>query len=121
MGLKVGTPVVIGGGDLGVAQVDVGAVGTGRVNLCVSTATWVAVSIDRFANDADKPMWILRHIDPDKYIPAEEMETGGGSLMWFRDKFCQWEVAKAERSMKSISKSIKNCILSYPRSTNECT
>lgn len=97
MGLHSGTPVVIGAGDLGVAQVGVGAVGAGKVNLCVSTATWVAISSDRFVNDREKPFWILSHVDPQKWIVSGEMETGGGSLMWFRDSLCQAESRKAKR------------------------
>jgi len=97
MGLVPGTPVVIGGGDLGAAQVGVGAVGAGKVNLCVSTATWVAISSDRFVNDREKPFWILSHVDPKKWIVSGEMETGGGSLMWFRDSLCQAESRKAKK------------------------
>ncbi|HLB64600.1 MAG TPA: FGGY-family carbohydrate kinase, partial [Anaerolineales bacterium] len=37
------------------------------------------------------------HIDPDKWVIAGEMETGGGALMWFRDAFCQAEAEEAER------------------------
>ncbi len=97
MGLSPGTPVVVGGGDLGVAQVGVGAVGAGKVNLCVSTATWVAVSSARFINDRERPFWILSHVDPKKWIVSGEMETGGGSLMWFRDSLCQTESRKAKK------------------------
>ena len=97
MGLRPGTPVVVGAGDLGVAQVGVGAVGTGKVNLCVSTATWIAVSSDRFVNDPERPFWILSHVDPQKWIVSGEMETGGGSLMWFRDSLCQAESERAEK------------------------
>jgi xylulokinase len=39
----------------------------------------------------------LSHIDPEKWVIAGEMETGGGALMWFRDAFCQSEAAEAGR------------------------
>jgi xylulokinase len=38
----------------------------------------------------------LNHIDPDKWIIAGEMETGGGALMWFRDALCQEEKHRAQ-------------------------
>jgi len=43
----------------------------------------------------------LNHIDPQKFIIAGEMETGGGALMWFRDVFCQEERRQAAEQGKS--------------------
>jgi xylulokinase len=90
-GLNPGTPVVICAGDVAVAQTGAGANREGKVHLCIGTATWVGVSTATFRNDPLKPFWGLNHIDPDKYIIAGEMETGGGALMWFRDALCQEE------------------------------
>jgi xylulokinase len=94
-GLKAGTPVVICAGDVAVAQVGAGANREGKVHLCIGTATWVGVSTATFRNDPEKPFWGLNHIDPNKYIIAGEMETGGGALMWFRDVLCQEECHQA--------------------------
>lgn len=95
-GLAVGTPVVICAGDVGVAQSGSGANKAGKAHLCIGTATWVGVSTAKFINDPQKPYWGLNHIDPDKFIIAGEMETGGGALMWFRDLFCQEEARRAD-------------------------
>jgi xylulokinase len=97
-GLAAGTPVVICAGDVGVAQSGSGANRSGKAHLCIGTATWVGVSTSKFINDPVKPYWGLNHIDPDKFIIAGEMETGGGALMWFRDLFCQEEARAAEES-----------------------
>lgn len=94
-GLLPGTPVVACAGDVAVAQSGSGANAAGKAHLCVGTATWVGVSSPVFTNDPVKPFWGLNHIDPDKWIIAGEMETGGGALMWFRDAFCQWEEQQA--------------------------
>ena len=94
-GLAAGTPVVACAGDVAVAQSGAGASSPGKAHLCVGTATWVGVSLDHFINDPLRPFWALSHIDPDKWILAGEMETGGGALMWFRDAFCQWEEQQA--------------------------
>jgi len=48
-----------------------------------------------------KPFWGLNHIDPNKYIIAGEMETGGGALMWLRDAICQEEKRLAAESGQS--------------------
>jgi len=95
-GLAPGTPVVICAGDVAVAQSGSGANRAGKAHLCIGTATWVGLSSKVFQNDAQKPFWALSHIDPDKWIIAGEMETGGGALMWFRDAFCQEEDRQAQ-------------------------
>ena len=100
-GLKAGTPVVICAGDVAVAQSGAGANQEGKVHLCIGTATWVGVSTATFRNDPEKPFWGLNHIDPNKYIIAGEMETGGGALMWFRDVLCQEEQRQAPGEGKS--------------------
>jgi len=94
-GLLAGTPVVACAGDVAVAQSGAGANAPGAAHLCVGTATWVGVSTGTFVNHPTKPFWGLNHIDPDKWIIAAEMETGGGALMWFRDSLCQWEAQQA--------------------------
>jgi len=96
-GLMPGTPVVICAGDVAVAQTGAGANADGKAHLCVGTATWLGVSVSEFINHPQKPFWGLSHIDPQKWIIAGEMETGGGALMWFRDVFCQEEARLAEQ------------------------
>jgi xylulokinase len=88
-GLPSGTPVVIGAGDCGMAQVGVGAVADGKVNIMTGTATLISASVSKFVNDEEKPFLGMCHVDPDSWIIAGEMETGGGSLMWFRDTYCE--------------------------------
>jgi xylulokinase len=100
-GLPAGTPVVICAGDVAVAQSGSGANAAGKAHLCIGTATWVGLSSRAFLNDPEKPFWALNHIDPDKWIIAGEMETGGGALMWFRDAFCTVEARQAQE--KGIS------------------
>jgi len=100
-GLVPGTPVVICAGDVAVAQSGAGANKEGKVHLCIGTATWIGVSTAVFRNDPEKPFWGLNHIDPDKYIIAGEMETGGGALMWFRDVLCQEEKRLAQDTGQS--------------------
>jgi xylulokinase len=100
-GLVAGTPVVICAGDVAAAQCGAGANQEGKVHLCIGTATWIGVSTSTFRNNPEKPFWGLNHIDPDKYIIAGEMETGGGALMWFRDALCGAEKLQASTQGKS--------------------
>ena len=104
-GLLPGTPVVICAGDVAVAQTGSGANADGKAHLCVGTATWIGLSTSQFRNNPNTPFWALNHIDPNKWIIAGEMETGGGALMWLRDTFFQQEteVARSEgRSSYSL-------------------
>jgi len=84
-GLLAGTPVVICAGDVAVAQSGSGANHEGKAHLCIGTATWVGVSSTTLRNDPDTPFWALNHIDPQKWVIAGEMETGGGALQWYRN------------------------------------
>jgi len=84
-GLQAGTPVVICAGDVAVAQSGSGANHEGKAHLCIGTATWVGVSSTTLRNDPDTPFWALNHIDPQKWVIAGEMETGGGALQWYRN------------------------------------
>ncbi len=47
LGLRVGTPVVAGGGDVSAAALGSGAVAPGELHLCVSSSAWVAGFFDR--------------------------------------------------------------------------
>jgi xylulokinase len=96
-GLLPGTPVVLCAGDVAVAQSGSGANREGKAHLCIGTATWVGVSSATLRNDPERPFWALNHIDPAKWVIAGEMETGGGSLQWYRDLFAGDEVRVAEK------------------------
>ncbi len=95
-GLRAGTPVVLCAGDVAVAQSGSGANREGKAHLCIGTATWVGVSSATLRNDPDKPFWALNHIDPDKWVIAGEMETGGGALQWYRNLLGQEEARQAK-------------------------
>jgi xylulokinase len=95
-GLPAGTPVVICAGDVAVAQSGSGANREGRAHLCIGTATWVGVSSKTLRNDPTTPFWALNHMDPDKWIIAGEMETGGGALQWYRNLLGEEEARRAK-------------------------
>jgi xylulokinase len=95
-GLAAGTPVVICAGDVAVAQSGSGANREGKAHLCIGTATWVGVSSATLRNDPDTPFWALNHIDPDKFVIAGEMETGGGALQWYRNLLGEEEARQAK-------------------------
>jgi xylulokinase len=101
-GLSEGTPVVLCAGDVAAAQCGSGANASGKAHLCLGTATWVGLSSRALRNRQQKPFWALKAIDPEKWIIAGEMETGGGALMWFRDAFCEAEARHAAETGVSV-------------------
>ena len=118
-GLRAGTPVVNCAGDVAVAQSGAGANQENRVHLCIGTATWIGISTSTFKNIPDKPLWGLCHINPEKYIIAGEMETGGGALMWFRDVLCKEEKQHSTHIGRSTYDMINSMAESVPAGSDK--
>jgi xylulokinase len=85
LGLLPGTPVVAGTGDLHSAAVGSGAVGDYDAHLYIGTSSWISCHVpfkktDALTNVASIPSGL-----PGRYVVADEHETGGACLTWFRD------------------------------------
>jgi xylulokinase len=85
LGLLAGTPVVAGTGDLHSAAVGSGAVGDFDAHLYIGTSSWISCHVpfkktDALTNVASIPSGL-----PGRYVVADEHETGGACLTWFRD------------------------------------
>lgn len=85
IGLLPGTPVVAGTGDLHSAAVGSGAVGDFEAHLYIGTSSWISCHVpfkktDALTNVASIPSGL-----PGRYVVADEHETGGACLTWFRD------------------------------------
>jgi xylulokinase len=85
LGLLPGTPVVAGTGDLHSAAVGSGAVADFAAHLYIGTSSWISCHVpfkktDALTNVASIPSGI-----PGRYVVADEHETGGACLTWFRD------------------------------------
>ena len=105
-GLRAGTPVVLCSGDVAAAQTGSGANRNGKAHLSLGTATWLGVSWKELLNNSVKPFWALRHTEYERFIIAGEMETGGGALMWLRDKF--FGTAEKALSYETLSAMAEN-------------
>lgn len=85
LGLLAGTPVVAGTGDLHSAAVGSGAVADFDAHLYIGTSSWISCHVpfkktDALTNVASIPSGL-----PGRYVVADEHETGGACLTWFRD------------------------------------
>ena len=82
LGLKPGTPVVVGAGDITVAAVGSGAVGEGELHIYIGTSDWVAGHVSERKTDVSHYIGSLLSAIPGKYLLIAEQEVATGALEW---------------------------------------
>jgi xylulokinase len=95
-GLKAGTPVVGGGGDQAAGAVGNGVVETGIISSTVGTSGVVFAFADKPVVDPGLRVHTFCHAVPGKWHVMGVQLSAGGSLRWYRDTFCQQEMADAQ-------------------------
>lgn len=90
-GLKVGTPVVGGGGDQAAGAVGVGAVEPGIISLVVGTSGVVFAPLAQYAYEPDGRLHAFCHAVPGMWHFMGVMLSAAGSLQWFRDALAPGE------------------------------
>jgi xylulokinase len=95
-GLAEGTPVVIGGGDGACATCGAGVVKEGEAYVYLGTSTWMGLATEEPIIDPEKRTFTFCHFRKGLYMPAGTMQTGGGSLGWFKNELCGMEQEAAE-------------------------
>lgn len=93
-GLLEGTPVVAGGGDMLCMLLAAGITQPGRASDVTGTSSIMSVFTEEPV--FDPRLMNLHHVMPG-WIPFGIIDSGGGSLKWFKDSFCQREVAEAKQ------------------------
>ncbi len=86
-GLKVGTPVVGGGGDQAAGGVGNGIVEVGLVSSTIGTSGVVFAAADAPAYDPRGRIHTFCHAVPGKWHVMGVTQSAGLSLRWFRDQF----------------------------------
>jgi xylulokinase len=84
-GLKVGTPVVAGGGDQSAQAVGVGAVEPGIVGLTVGTSGVVFATTPSAVIEPEGRLHAFCHAVPGMWHFMGVMLSAAGSLQWYRD------------------------------------
>jgi xylulokinase len=84
-GLKVGTPVVAGGGDQAAGAVGVGAVQTGIIGLTVGTSGVVFATTPSALIEPEGRLHAFCHAVPGMWHFMGVMLSAAGSLQWYRD------------------------------------
>ncbi|MBI3360116.1 MAG: xylulokinase [Chloroflexi bacterium] len=98
LGLKTGTPVVIGGGDGASAAVGAGAVAEGTAYNYVGSSSWVSFAAPHPIYDAGRRIFNWAHMVPGVFAPCGTMQSAGGSYQWLKREVCWIEGREAEET-----------------------
>ncbi len=90
-GLKVGTPIVGGGGDQAAGAVGNGIVQSGIISVTTGTSGVVFAFADKPTVDPALRVHTFCHAVPNKWHVMGVMLSAGGSLRWYRDELCSAE------------------------------
>ena len=96
-GLTVGTPVVGGAGDNAAAAVGVGVVADGRAFTTIGTSGVVFAHTDNISIDPKGRVHTFCCAVPGAWHVMGVVQSAGLSLQWFRNQFCQEEIAQAKQ------------------------
>lgn len=88
VGLKAGTPVVIGGGDGPCAAVGAGVVREGSAYNYIGSSSWIGIATCEPIFDPDMRTFTWAHLVPGMFSPTGTMQAAGGSYQWLREVFC---------------------------------
>jgi len=97
--LAEGTPVVAGGGDMLCMLLAAGITRPGRASDVTGTSAIMSVFTE--SPVFDERLMNLHHLMPG-WIPFGIIDSGGGSLKWFKDSLCQFEVGEAEATGQEV-------------------
>ncbi len=96
IGLKEGTPVVLGGGDQQCAALGVGVVRSGMTKSTTGTGTFILAYSEDVLLDSLKRVLCSCHVVPNAYVIESSIFTTGSALRWFRDNLGYRERTIAE-------------------------
>lgn len=95
MGLRQGTPVFTGTGDVASATVGSGALIDGQGHVYVGSSGWIAVTVPKPVNDGRKGINSISSADPDRYILLSEMESAGACFKWFSEHLLPCDIEQS--------------------------
>ncbi len=84
-GLKEGTPVCVGGGDVSIAAAGAGIGAPGSAYLYIGSGSWVGISSQKPLLDYQNKIACLCSLTGDSYVPHLVGFSGGLSHLWARD------------------------------------
>ena len=100
-GLREGTPVAVGAGDICATALGTGAVNPGQLTAIIGTAGIYELTMDKIVLDEKRTYSVAYHAVPNRWLLEAVQMTAGAALRWFKDEFCGEEVREA--SEKGVS------------------
>jgi len=97
IGIRVGTPVVMGGGDVSCAATGAGMNKNGLYYMSIGSANWVGTCIDTPMLDNETKSSCFCHLIPGKYVLHQFMIGGGICYQWIRDNILEFEQKTASK------------------------
>lgn len=96
LGLPHVVPVVIGAGDGMMANIGVGAIRPGQINITIGTSGAIRMASKEPRTDAKRRTWCYNVTD-DRWMLGGAINNGGVSFRWARDKFAETEQRVADK------------------------
>lgn len=100
-GLAAGTPVVAGAGDLATENFAAGVIETNQRLIRLGTSAVISTAVSKPILDPNEKCPCYVHCIPNKWSIEASTQSFGLSERWFRDIFCDEEMAKAQKLHKS--------------------
>ncbi len=97
IGLKEGTPVVIGGGDGSCACVGAGVIKPGTAYNVLGSSSWMSAASKTPLFDEEMRTFNWVHLDPKLYTPCGTMQAAGYSYSWYKNTLCEMETELAKK------------------------
>ncbi len=102
LGLSADTPVVAGAPDLHTAWLGSGAVAPYAGHVSISTTAWISAAVPFKHTDIAHSIASVPGLTPSSYLIANNHETAGECLRWFRDHFLGGALGGKARSYEEI-------------------
>lgn len=112
-GLRKGTIVVMGSGDQQCSALGTGTTKPGRIKATTGTGTFVLTHTDEFIEDP-YVMFCNPAAIPGKWLLEGVIPGTGLVFRWYRDQFCESEIALAAKSDKDVYEIITSSAASVP-------
>lgn len=96
IGLPHSVPVVIGAGDGMMANIGVGTIRPGQINITIGTSGAIRMASKEPRTDIKRRTWCYNVTD-DRWMLGGAINNGGVSFRWARDKFAETEQRVADK------------------------
>jgi xylulokinase len=111
--LRKGTPVILGSGDQQCAALGMGIIESGKVKATTGTGTFVISHLDEFMEETFV-MYCHPSAIPGKWILEGVTPGTGLTYKWYRDNYCEPEIALAAQTEKDAYQIIEASAASVP-------